>query len=347
MEAGTLKRAIVASFPALLPAAKSVLFKLFKGKELAHPTQVAGGSQHRPRRRRACGRRQLSEARRSTPMNDVAVLQYTGGTTGTPKGRHAHACQRLDQLPAGRRLGDQPRGAGEERALAALPFFHVFAMTAVMNFALQEGAEIVIMPRFVLDDAMKLIDKTKPTVMPGVPTMFIAMLNHPKLASFDLSSLKYCVSGGAPLPVDVKEKFETADGLQGGRGLRPLRGQPQRHLQSRRGAGESGLHRPAAARHHRVAARPCRPGQGGAAGREGRDLRQGPAGDEGLLEAARGDRQPVRGRLPAHGRCRHHGRRRASSSSSTASRTSSSARATMSIRAASRRRSTSIRRSRR
>jgi long-chain acyl-CoA synthetase len=87
-------------------------------------------------------------------------------------------------------------------------------MTAVMNFALQEGAEIVIMPRFVLADAMKLIDKTKPTVMPGVPTMFIAMLSHPKLKTFDLSSLKYCVSGGAPLPVDVKERFEKVTGCK-------------------------------------------------------------------------------------------------------------------------------------
>jgi long-chain acyl-CoA synthetase len=90
----------------------------------------------------------------------------------------------------------------------------VFAMTAVMNFALAQGAELVIMPRFVLDDAMALITKTRPTVMPGVPTMFIAMLNHPKLSSFDLSSLKFCLSGGAPLPVEVKEKFERLTGCK-------------------------------------------------------------------------------------------------------------------------------------
>jgi long-chain acyl-CoA synthetase len=104
--------------------------------------------------------------------------------------------------------------SGEERALAALPFFHVFAMTAVMNFAVAQGAELVIMPRFVLDDAMKLIDKTRPTVMPGVPTMFNAMLNHPRLKSFDLSSLKYCVSGGAPLPIDLKQRFEKLTGCK-------------------------------------------------------------------------------------------------------------------------------------
>ena len=141
------------------------------------------------------------------------MLQYTGGTTGTPKGAmltHANVATNCQQGAA----WATHLVAGNERVLAALPFFHVFAMTAVMNFAIAYGAEIVIMPRFVLDDAMKLIDKTKPTVMPGVPTMFIAMLNHPKLASFDLSSLKFCLSGGAPLPVDVKQKFEKLTGCK-------------------------------------------------------------------------------------------------------------------------------------
>ena len=86
MKAGTLKRAIVASFPALLPGAKSVLFKLFKGKELAHPTKSPVAANIIARRRRAEERRQVPEGRRSIPRNDVAVLQYTGGTTGTPKG---------------------------------------------------------------------------------------------------------------------------------------------------------------------------------------------------------------------------------------------------------------------
>jgi long-chain acyl-CoA synthetase len=105
-------------------------------------------------------------------------------------------------------------GEGQERVLAVLPFFHVFAMTAVMNFGLRQGAEIIILPRFVLNDAMKRIDRTKPTVMPGVPTMFVAMLGHRKLASFDLSSLKYCVSGGAALPLEVKQRFEAITGCK-------------------------------------------------------------------------------------------------------------------------------------
>ena len=212
LKAGTLSQAVVASFPALLPSAKSVLFKLFRGRELANPGKspvagkivadadvLAGGT----------GFQKVP----IEPMNDIAVLQYTGGTTGTPKGAmltHANLTVNCQQGAA----WATNLKSGQERTLAVLPFFHVFAMTAVMNFALQEGAEIVMMPRFVLDDALRLIDKTKPTVMPGVPTMFIAMLNHPKLDSFDLSSLKYCLSGGAPLPIDVKERFEEVTGCK-------------------------------------------------------------------------------------------------------------------------------------
>jgi long-chain acyl-CoA synthetase len=212
IEGGGLRRAIVASFPALLPGAKAMLFKLFKAKELAHPERsaVAGrviaavtvedndGIFQRPA---------------IDPFNDVAVLQYTGGTTGTPKGAmltHANLAVNCLQGAA----WAQHVAVDRERVLAALPFFHVFAMTAVMNFAIARGAEIIIMPRFVLDDAMRLIDKTKPTALPGVPTMFIAMLHHPKLRSFDLSSLKFCLSGGAPLPVDVKQQFEKLTGCK-------------------------------------------------------------------------------------------------------------------------------------
>ena len=212
MKAGTLKRAVVASFPALLPGAKSVLFKLFKGKDLAHPMKspVAANVIADAEVMKNDGKYQKQAI---DPVNDVAVLQYTGGTTGTPKGAmltHANVHVNCQQGAA----WAPNLVPGQERTLAALPFFHVFAMTAVMNFALAQGAEIVIMPRFVLDDAMALITKTKPTVMPGVPTMFIAMLNHPKLTSFDLSSLKFCLSGGAPLPVEVKEKFERLTGCK-------------------------------------------------------------------------------------------------------------------------------------
>jgi long-chain acyl-CoA synthetase len=210
MAAGTLKRAIVAPFPALLPTAKSVLFRLFKGRELANvkasrvaasviaeDSILAGGDTFTPPA--------------IVPTEDVAVLQYTGGTTGTPKGAmltHAAVYTNVLQTAAwapGLKEAD-------ERVMGVLPFFHVFAMTVVMNFAVAKAAEIIIMPRFVLDDALKLIDKTKPTIMPGVPTLFNAVMNHPRLKSFDLSSLKFCLSGGAALPLDVKQRFEKLTG---------------------------------------------------------------------------------------------------------------------------------------
>jgi long-chain acyl-CoA synthetase len=213
MRAGTLQRAVVASFPALLPAAKSLLFRLLRGKELSRwsASPVAG---------RILGEASLLANDGNftrhpiDPHEDVAVIQYTGGTTGTPKGAmltHANCSINTQQ---GAAWSKATLEEGKERIMAILPFFHVFAMTAVMNNSIKHGSTLILMPRFVLDDALKLIHQTKPTVMPGVPTLFNAILNHPKLASFDLSSLKLCLSGGAPLPLEVKERFEALTGCR-------------------------------------------------------------------------------------------------------------------------------------
>jgi long-chain acyl-CoA synthetase len=212
MAAGTLKRAIVASFPSLLPTAKSILFRLFKGRDLASvkSSKVAGSIIAEDSVLANDGK---FSAPAINPTEDVAVLQYTGGTTGTPKGAmltHSAVYSNVIQAAA----GAPELVEGEERVMGALPFFHVFAMTVVMNFAILKAAEMLIMPRFVLDDAMKLIDKGKPTVMPGVPTMFNAIMNHPKLKSFDLSSLKFCLSGGAALPLEIKQRFEKLTGCK-------------------------------------------------------------------------------------------------------------------------------------
>jgi len=212
LASGVLKRAIVASFPALLPATKSILFRLFKGKELASVSSSAMADKV------VTEDRVMADQGPRTPVaidpaNDIAVLQYTGGTTGTPKGAmltHANCYINVLQVVSwAPELVD-----GDERVMGVLPFFHVFAMTVVMNFAIAKAAEVIIMPRFVLNDALKLITQTKPTVMPGVPTLFTALQNHPKIKTFDLSSLKFCLSGGAPLPVEVKQKFEDLTGCK-------------------------------------------------------------------------------------------------------------------------------------
>jgi long-chain acyl-CoA synthetase len=212
IKSGTLKRAVVASFPALLPAAKSILYRLLKRSDLASPKASPVASALIADTAVRSGGATISPVP-IDPEEDVAVLQYTGGTTGTPKGAmltHANlsinVCQALSWVPG--------LEHGKERVMGALPFFHVFAMTGVMNLAVAAGFEIVMMPRFVLNDAMQLISKTRPTVMAGVPTMFVAMLNHPKLKSFDLSSLKFCLSGGAPLLLETKRNFESLTGCK-------------------------------------------------------------------------------------------------------------------------------------
>jgi len=209
---GTLPKAIVCPFASLLPAVKATLFRLFKSKDLARP--LASPAIDRiileEDVRKDAG---VREPVAIEPETDVAVLQYTGGTTGTPKGAmltHANVYVNVQQVASwAPDLHD-----GEERMLGILPFFHVFALTMVMNLGIAKSAELIIMPRFSLDDALHLIDRAKPTIMPGVPTLFNAIMSHPKIKSFDLTSLKFCLSGGAPLPLEIKTQFEAITGCK-------------------------------------------------------------------------------------------------------------------------------------
>ncbi len=162
------------------------------------------------------------------PREDVAVLQYTGGTTGVPKGAmltHANLyantlqCaawyEAKERKPAPDRRGPghgEADDGGQERLLGVLPLFHVFAMTAVMNFGLRMGAEIVLLPRFDLDQVMATLAKRRITLFPAVPTIYTAINHHKRLAEYDLSAIRFCMSGGAPLPLEVKEAFERTTG---------------------------------------------------------------------------------------------------------------------------------------
>lgn len=212
MQAGVLTRAVVCSFPRLMPATKSILFRMFKSSQLAQVSRspVAGRVLHEADLLDNDGR---FEPPRIEIENDTAVLQYTGGTTGTPKGAMlTHANVYINVLQAVSFAPDLE--SARHKVLGILPFFHVFAMTVVLNFGIAKASEIVIMPRFALDEAMELINDTRPTVMPGVPTLFNSIMNHPKLKSYDLSSLKYCLSGGAPLALEIKERFEEVTGCR-------------------------------------------------------------------------------------------------------------------------------------
>jgi long-chain acyl-CoA synthetase len=206
LAAGVIDKVIVCSFADLLPSLKSLLFRVFKRKDLGDPGKSAHSDKIVLERDLVAndGRYKKVDIE---PHHDIAVLQYTGGTTGTPKGAmltHANLNINVQQIQ-GWATNLEP---GVERVMGVLPFFHVFAMTTVLNYGVAMGAEMILMPRFELDEALKLIQSTKATVLPGVPTLYNAMLNHPKITSFDLSSLKFCISGGAPLPIEVKKRFE-------------------------------------------------------------------------------------------------------------------------------------------
>lgn len=202
-----LEKLVVASFTDMLPFPKNFLFKLIKGKELASvPENSARIHRYETLIDNDGGYMPVD----IDPEEDIALYQYTGGTTGLPKGAmltHANIVANTEQ--AAMWLGCEE---GKDRMLGVIPFFHVFAMTAVMNLSVRKAMEIIALPRFDLNQTLGLIDKKKPTVFPAVPAIFNGINNHKKLKKFDLSSLKYCISGGAPLPVEVKKTFEATTG---------------------------------------------------------------------------------------------------------------------------------------
>lgn len=145
------------------------------------------------------------------PKEDIALLQYTGGTTGFPKGvmlTHYNLvanCQMCEKWLYKTKYG-------EEVVLGILPFFHVYGMTTVMNLSIMMAQKMVLIPKLDIEGLLKTIDKQKPTLFPGAPTIYIALLNHPELEKYDLSSIEACISGSAPLPIDVQQKFEKVTG---------------------------------------------------------------------------------------------------------------------------------------
>jgi len=143
--------------------------------------------------------------------NDIAVLQYTGGTTGTPKGA-ALSHQNVTSNAVQAQAWYYNAKSGEDSMIAVLPLFHVFAMTAVMNFSMIHGLKLFIVSQFDMKEILKLISEKKANYISGVPTMYMALANYDRISEFDFSSLKFCLSGGAPLPAEVKKAFETRTG---------------------------------------------------------------------------------------------------------------------------------------
>jgi long-chain acyl-CoA synthetase len=174
-------------------------------------------------RLRADGAAKLPRQWPAIDVEDVALLQYTGGTTGRPKGAiltHANLSAACSIYKV---WGDPQRitAPGEDRVICVLPLFHIYALTAVMLRGLFEGNELLLRVRFDVETALRDIEVKKATVFSGVPTMWIALANTPGIETRDFSSLRYVASGGAALPVEVAERFQRLTGqrLGGGWGM--------------------------------------------------------------------------------------------------------------------------------
>lgn len=139
--------------------------------------------------------------------DDLAVIQYTGGTTDQPKGVMLTHYALLANTLQTRHWVTGLR-EGHERVMAVLPFSHVYGMTAAMNVAIALGSCMIILSNFATMEVLAKIKAHRPTLFPGVPTMYMAINQAPKVRSFGISSIKACISGAAPLPVEVQESFE-------------------------------------------------------------------------------------------------------------------------------------------
>lgn len=197
-----LRRIVICNMAQAFPFFSGLMFRLAHWWEVAKPSRDAGDVLFDE----LIDNDGTYEEAEIAPLSDVAVIQYTGGTTGEPKGVmlshqniYANTCQN--------RAWFTRAEPGQERLLAIIPFAHSFGMTAVMNFAISLGGELVIFPRFDLKRMLRAITRKRVTMLIGVPTLFHAINQCPEIKRYDLSSLKICISGGDALPRAVQRKF--------------------------------------------------------------------------------------------------------------------------------------------
>ncbi len=201
-----MKKIIVCDIAEMLPLFKGLAFRWLKRAEIAHVPQ---DTRHL-RFKNLLGQNLCPQDVPLLP-EDLAVLQYTGGTTGIAKAAmlsHANLTINCAQCRAW-----FPKVAiGAEKFLAVIPFFHVFAMTTIMNFGIKLGAEIVCLPKFDVKETVAAIDKHRPSIFPAVPSIYAGITIFKQLKKYNLRSIRFCISGGAGLPLEVKKRFEALTG---------------------------------------------------------------------------------------------------------------------------------------
>jgi len=204
-----IKQIIYTSIGDYLPFPKNLLFGLVaKRKNLAADVKSA---EHVYKWKDLLARHAPNPPPVELSFDDVAMYQYTGGTTGVSKGvmlTHGNLSKQVQQVAA----WFPTFSKGNEIMLGALPYFHVFGLSTAMNFAIYMGWGQILIPKPQPESLLESIGKHRPTFVPLVPTMYIGMLNHPKISKVDLTSIKGCFSGSAPLPLEVIKDFENKTG---------------------------------------------------------------------------------------------------------------------------------------
>jgi long-chain acyl-CoA synthetase len=207
-----LRSLVLTNIKECLPPLSRLLFTLFQEQKEGHRVDISGAVD-------VFSFQNLIRHAAPTPPpptidpEDIAMFQYTGGTTGLSKAAvatHRNVLANAFQL----RAWGNPVGLneGEEAVLGVLPFFHAYGMVTVMHYSVVTGSAMILLPRFQVKQVLKVINRYKPASFPGVPTIYVAIINHPEVSKYNLRSIRACISGAAPLPVEVQLEFEELTG---------------------------------------------------------------------------------------------------------------------------------------
>ena len=208
----SLEHVIVTNIKEYLPSLSRVLFRVARERQEGHAVHLADDG------RTHWFQHLLEEASPvdpdiTTPVDSLAVLQYTSGTTGLPKGAmlsHHNLAIGASQSHVWCINVTQPEGA--DVVLGVIPLFHIYAQTTVMNYPIAGGGKMVLLPRFGIKDILSAIDHEKPDLFPGVPAMYVVLSGASSASKYDLHSLRACISGSAPLDADTQQQFEELTG---------------------------------------------------------------------------------------------------------------------------------------
>ena len=202
-----LEKIVVCSLAGALPLGERALFSVFRRGDVA---AIPDDGRH-IRFDKLIDNDGAFEAPAIDPRADAAVLQFTGGTTGVSKAaRLTHANLYANAQQVAMWAPDIERG--EEKILGVLPLFHAFGMTAIMNVGFKIAAQMILLPHFKTTEVLQAIDRDRPTIFIGVPTMYSAINASEEVRNYDLTSLEICISGGASLPAEVRRRFEEMAG---------------------------------------------------------------------------------------------------------------------------------------